>query len=274
VQPAITFLFVKKPSSLYSGWLFFEVKIMKIKLKITITLITIISLIAVIPVFNAFNLTEEKIDSSFTESSTYTVEGIEKTKIIEKNVSVEDNLIEKEAILSRISDNLDKEIKDINKEYKAEVLGSVAIADKPADTTVIAASSPVSLNDFESAILYLINTTRVSNGLGALEANQQLTDIARSRSNDMIASSYFSHYTPDGRNIFNFLKENGVSYANGGENLGQSSPASSGTPEAFINAWMASPTHKANILRSVYSKIGVGVSDNGNRRVITTVFTN
>ena len=90
----------------------------------------------------------------------------------------------------------------------------------------------------------------------------------------MIANSYFSHYTPDGQNIFNILRKNGVVYVNAGENLGNSSPPSHGSPEAFANAWMASPTHKANILRSVYSKIGIGVVDGGGRRVVTTVFMN
>ncbi|MBE3114045.1 MAG: hypothetical protein IMZ59_00830 [Actinobacteria bacterium] len=70
------------------------------------------------------------------------------------------------------------------------------------------------------------------------------------------------------------FRENRVSYVNAGENLGQSSPASSGTPEAFANAWMACPTHKANILRSVYSKIGIGVVDGGGRRVVAIVFIN
>ncbi|GAI58257.1 unnamed protein product, partial [marine sediment metagenome] len=40
------------------------------------------------------------------------------------------------------------------------------------------------------------------------------------------------------------------------------------------DAWMASPTHKANILRSVYSKIGIGVVDGGDRRVAAIVFMN
>jgi len=132
----------------------------------------------------------------------------------------------------------------------------------------------VDLTSLETQILNLINNIRVSNGLGVLQPNQILTDIARSRCSDMINRSYFSHYTPDGKNIFNILKENGVSYVNAGENLGKSTPASSGTPEAFANAWMASPTHKANIVRSVYSKIGIGVVDGGGRRVVATVFTN
>ena len=132
----------------------------------------------------------------------------------------------------------------------------------------------VSLNDYEAAVLYLINTVRAENGLGALTANQALNNIARSRSTDLLNRNYFSHYTPEGKTIFNFLKENGVGYRNAGENLAHSMPASIGSPDAFMNAWMNSPSHKANILRGAYTQIGISVVDNGDRKVLTTVFIN
>ncbi|MBA7560116.1 CAP domain-containing protein [Candidatus Atribacteria bacterium 1244-E10-H5-B2] len=246
---------------------------MRVKLKIILIITLAAALIATIAFSNAFSYKAANIDRSFTESSTYKTEDIGKAVIIKENISIKDNSIDTGAILSRISDNLDKEINSIYKEYKAEVLGN-ATTSKATEIAAAPVESITNLNEFEAAVLYLINTIRVSNGLGALEPNQMLTDIARSRSNDMIINSYFSHYTPDGRNIFNIFRENGVSYVNAGENLGQSTPASSGTPEALTDAWMASPTHKANILRSVYSKIGIGVVDGGDRRVVATVFIN
>ncbi len=251
---------------------------MRSKLKITLIVTLAIAVIAAVALSTAFNYKAANIDGSFAESSTYKAEDMGKAAIIQENVSVKDNSINAITILSKISDNLDKEINIIYEEYKADVLRSTTTSkttDIANDTVAAAPVEPTAnLNDYEAAVLYLINTIRVSNGLGALEPNQILTDIARSRCSDMIANSYFSHYTPDGRNIFNILGENGVSYVNAGENLGQSSPASSGTPEAFANAWMGSPTHKANILRSVYSRIGIGVVDGGGRRVVATVFMN
>ena len=242
----------------------------KLKKILVITLIT--ALVGTVTLSCAFSYKTTNINSSFTESSKYKAEDIEKAVIIQENVSLKDNIVDTATILSKISDNLDKEINTIHKEYKAEVLGSAAIS----QTTEAAApvESTANLSDFEAAVLHLINNIRASNGLGALESNQMLTDIARSRCGDMITNSYFSHYAPDGRNIFNILGANGISYVNAGENLGQSSPASSGTPEAFANAWMESSTHKANILRSVYSRIGIGVVDGGDRRVVATVFMN
>lgn len=247
--------------------------LMRAKLKIVIIAIMASALIAVIPLATAFNVKTTIINKNFIENSTYTIENTGPAVVIEKNISVKNEGIQKETILAKVSDNLDREITKIHEEYKAEVLGSATTA-QTAETPVVSAGPTANLNEYEAAVLHLINNMRASNGLGALQPDQLLTSIARSRCSDMLANSYFSHYTPDGRNIFNIFKENGVSYVNGGENLAQSSPPSSGTPEAFLNAWMASPTHKANILRGVYNKIGIGISENGSRRVVTTVFTN
>ena len=140
----------------------------------------------------------------------------------------------------------------------------------PQNTAVVNAN----LNAYENQVLALINTVRAQNGLGALVAVQSLTNIARSRSADMLARNYFSHYSPEGKNIFNYLRESGISYNYGGENLAHSTPANAGSADVFMHAWLNSPTHRANILRAEYTKIGIGVSENGNRRVVTTVFTN
>ncbi len=132
----------------------------------------------------------------------------------------------------------------------------------------------VNLSEYEAAILYLINTVRVSNGLGALQPNQSLTDISRTRSSDMLGRNYFSHYTPEGTTVFNIMRGCGIKWSVAGENLAHSKPADIGSPEAFLDAWMKSPGHAANILKDKYGIIGVGMTDNGDRRVVTTVFRN
>jgi len=141
-------------------------------------------------------------------------------------------------------------------------------------TTLQNTVQPANLNSYEQQVLDSINNIRAANGLGPLAASQTLTNIARSRSADMLSRGYFSHYTPEGLNIFNILKSNGISYRNAGENLAHSQPASAGTPQAFADAWMNSSTHRANILRGEYGQIGIGLAENGGRRVVTTVFMN
>jgi uncharacterized protein YkwD len=132
---------------------------------------------------------------------------------------------------------------------------------------------PVNLSNVENQVLILLNNTRTNHGLNSLNIDGVLTNIARSRSKDMIDRGYFSHYTPDGKNIFNFLKANGISYRAAGENLGMSSPPSRGSPGNFIDAWMKSESHRINMLRGAYTKIGIGIIDQNNKRVVTIVFT-
>lgn len=165
---------------------------------------------------------------------------------------------------------------------RIEVLGTAANNNQPNDTNnktqntqkSLAENPEVDLSNYENTVLYLINTVRVGKGLNVLMPNQILIDISRSRSADMINRDYFAHYTPDGKNVLDILEECGVKYRNAGENLAQSMPADYGAPEAFMNAWMKSSSHAANILRDCYEMIGIGVSDNGDRRVLTIVLIN
>ena len=90
----------------------------------------------------------------------------------------------------------------------------------------------------------------------------------------MVSRGYFSHYTPEGTTFFNIMRNAGIGWANAGENLGNATPASYGSPSAFINAWMNSASHRDNMLRGHYRLIGVGIVDGGGRRVITTIFLN
>ncbi len=130
------------------------------------------------------------------------------------------------------------------------------------------------LTDYENAVAALINSTREANGLNALAADDSLNTIADLRSQDMMARNYFSHYSPENTNVFDLMRANGVGFKYGGENLAQSSPASAGTADGFLNAWLNSPTHKDNILGAHYTKIGVSMVEIDQRRVVTTVFTN
>jgi uncharacterized protein YkwD len=142
------------------------------------------------------------------------------------------------------------------------------------NSTTVISKPTAELNDYENAVACLINDYRVSSGLNAIAFEPTLTYIAKYRSQDLMDRNYWSHYTPEGTTVFNLFRANGVKYKIGGENLGQATPASVGSPEAFMNAWQNSPSHNANILRNGYNYIGVGMVENGDRIVVTTVFTN
>src|SRR5665647_6101 len=140
--------------------------------------------------------------------------------------------------------------------------------------TQVASKPQATLNDYENAVAALINSYRTSSGLNAVAYEPTLTYIAKLRSADLMDRGYFSHYTPEGTTVFDLLRANGITSRIRGENLGQAMPAGIGSPEAFLNAWQNSPSHNANMLRAGYNYIGVGMVDNGDRIVVTTVFTN
>ena len=157
---------------------------------------------------------------------------------------------------------------------------SSAIEVKAASTTQQQASMAVAgkpqavLGDYENAVAALINSYRVSSGLNAIAYEPTLTYVAKLRSQDLMDRGYFAHYTPEGTNVFDLFRANGIKFKIGGENLGQAMPAEIGSPEAFLDAWQNSASHNANMLRAGYNYIGVGMVENGDRIVVTTVFTN
>jgi uncharacterized YkwD family protein len=101
---------------------------------------------------------------------------------------------------------------------------------------------------------------RAKNGLAALSIDASITKTATLKSQDMAKNNYFSHTSPTYGSPFDLMKQYGVSYRFAGENIamGQASPAQ------VMNDWMNSQGHRENILKSSYTKIGVGVAQNAN----------
>ena len=115
------------------------------------------------------------------------------------------------------------------------------------------------VSSYENEVIRLVNEIRVKNGLKALTADWELSRVARFKSQDMKDNNYFSHTSPVYGSPFEMIKNFGISYRSAGENIakGQS------TPQAVVNAWMNSSGHRANILNSSYTRIGVGYVESG-----------
>jgi uncharacterized protein YkwD len=125
---------------------------------------------------------------------------------------------------------------------------------------------------FTATLISLINNARNSNGLPSLSLNPTLNGIAKIRCDDMIARDYFSHVSPDGKDIKAILAESGVMYKITGENLQYCFPPSMAGPELFFNSWMDSEIHRANILGSGYTQIGIALSFNADKAIAALVF--
>jgi hypothetical protein len=76
------------------------------------------------------------------------------------------------------------------------------------------------------------------------------------KANDMATKSYFAHTSPEGKTPWYWLSQVGYNYQYAGENLAINFTDS----KDVTNAWMASPTHKANIVKGNYTEIGTGIA--------------
>lgn len=115
------------------------------------------------------------------------------------------------------------------------------------------------VTSYEHEVVRLVNEIRVKNGLKTLTEDWELSRVARYKSQDMKDNNYFSHTSPVYGSPFEMMKSFGISYRRAAENIakGQS------TPQAVVNSWMNSSGHRANILNSSYTKIGVGYVKSG-----------
>ena len=110
----------------------------------------------------------------------------------------------------------------------------------------------------ETEMLEMINKERTSRGLKTLQADPEMTRIARAHSNDMFIRGYFAHRDPDGKDPFQRMKDANVNFTIAGENL-----ALAQTVEIAHTNLMNSPGHKANILNPSFGRLGIGIMDGG-----------
>jgi len=107
-----------------------------------------------------------------------------------------------------------------------------------------------------SQIINLTNTERKNNNssLVNLKENNTLKKIAMIRVRDMFNNQYFEHNSPTGDNVSKEAVSNNYSYVTIGENIALGNFAGS---SGLVTAWMNSTGHRANILNTKYTEIGV-----------------
>ncbi|MFA5841912.1 MAG: CAP domain-containing protein [Candidatus Paceibacterota bacterium] len=102
----------------------------------------------------------------------------------------------------------------------------------------------------------LTNDVRAEDNLGPLSTNQLLTSAAQKKANDMASRGYFAHVSPEGNPPWYWLDKVGYDYRYAGENLAVNFTDS----KELLDGWMASPAHRANILKKDFTEIGIGMA--------------
>lgn len=107
----------------------------------------------------------------------------------------------------------------------------------------------------KSTLENFINQTRQSVGLAPLSENDKLNQAARMKAENMVQNQYFNHTSPSGITPWVWFSKAGYNYKYAGENLAIGFYES----EEVYNAWLNSPSHKANIVNPNYTEVGTAV---------------
>lgn len=119
----------------------------------------------------------------------------------------------------------------------------------PSDTNSTSELSNVEL------VLKLINDARQKAGVAPLKLGATLPKLAELKAEDMVKNSYFAHTSKTYGTPFKMMEDYNIDYNTAGENI-------AGNPniKAAVESWLASSTHKQNLLSSSYQYIGIGIA--------------
>ncbi|ONI44257.1 hypothetical protein AN641_05715 [Candidatus Epulonipiscioides gigas] len=124
-----------------------------------------------------------------------------------------------------------------------------------SESIVVENATEIAVNE----VFALVNQYRAEAGAPALTLSPKLMEIAQLKSDDMQQENYYSYTSPIYGDPFHMLNSYGLVYSAAGINLAKGQA----TPVDVVNAWMNSEGHKANILSTNYTQIGIGYNDEG-----------
>lgn len=116
-------------------------------------------------------------------------------------------------------------------------------------------------------VIELTNAERLNAGVSILKTNVELNQAALAKATDMFEHNYWAHVSPTGTEPWYFVTQAGYKYQHAGENLARDFS----NPADVVKAWLASPTHRQNLLDDRYRDIGVAVMDGTINGVETTL---
>jgi uncharacterized protein YkwD len=146
----------------------------------------------------------------------------------------------------------------------ATALAGASPARAQASAACPAAGQPVGAAPsaaVEAAIVCLVNGERAARGLPPVARTAALERAAQRHASDMVARRYFAHVSPSGGTLDTRAGRAGYLTAPCwalGEDLARA-PLDAASADAVVEAWMASPTHRAVILDSDFRDAGVGL---------------
>jgi hypothetical protein len=120
------------------------------------------------------------------------------------------------------------------------------------------------------------NEIRSENGAAGLEFDELLGEAAQNKADDMAKRDYWSHNTPDGKQPWQFINNQGYRYSVASENLA----FGFNSAEEAIDAWMKSDSHRKAMLDKSVNDVGFGIStsldyqEKGAQTIIVAMYAN
>lgn len=145
-----------------------------------------------------------------------------------------------------------------------------APTDPPPTAVPVAPIADVS--SAEQAVIDLSNLYRTQNGLAPLARDEGIMAIARARSADMVARGYYGHYDPVTGAAIAKPQILALGFGRAGENYYVSGRSLEEMVSQAVTWFMGDPPHRANILNTGYTSIGVGIAWNGQMWILTQDF--
>jgi uncharacterized protein YkwD len=124
--------------------------------------------------------------------------------------------------------------------------------------------TPHDLRRIRAAVLCLVNRVRARHGERPLRANGKLERAAQEHTEEMAFGNFMGHLGLNGDTPLARIRAAGYMYSTRlayevGENVAWGTLRLA-TPRAIVDAWLASPEHRANILDPRYRDTAIGVS--------------
>jgi len=110
----------------------------------------------------------------------------------------------------------------------------------------------------EKEMFGLVNEERRKLGIPQLKWDEKIKEVAENYAYDMWQRKYFGHFSPEWKDVGDRLTKAKIRYSLVGENL-----ALAPTVKTAHDGLMNSEGHRANILEPRFSKVGIGIIDNG-----------
>ena len=107
----------------------------------------------------------------------------------------------------------------------------------------------------QKKLIELTNVEREKQGLPPVAENAALDQAAALKAQNMSQENYWAHFAPSGKTPWDFILGSGYKFTYAGENLAKNFYSS----DEVVSAWMASTTHRENLLNPKYQDIGIAV---------------